>query len=46
MGAPTTVLTPAVLEATYGAPMDVLDHAGMPYVVDGGHAFVGRASGA
>jgi ABC-type Mn2+/Zn2+ transport system ATPase subunit len=33
-GAPREVLTPAVLEATYGAPMDVLEHAGMPVVVD------------
>ena len=28
------VLTPEVLEQTYGAPMDVLEHAGMPLVVD------------
>ena len=28
------VLTPEVLEQTYGAPMDVLQHAGMPLVVD------------
>jgi ABC-type Mn2+/Zn2+ transport system ATPase subunit len=33
-GAPLDVLTPAVLEATYGAPMDVLVHGGMPVVVD------------
>jgi ABC-type cobalamin/Fe3+-siderophores transport system ATPase subunit len=33
-GEPATVLTPAVLEQTYGAPMDVLEHAGMPLVVD------------
>jgi ABC-type Mn2+/Zn2+ transport system ATPase subunit len=33
-GSPREVLTPAVLEATYGAPMDVLEHAGMPIVVD------------
>ena len=33
-GAPRDVLTPPVLEATYGAPMDVLEHAGMPVVVD------------
>ena len=26
-----------VLEHTYGAPMDVLEHAGMPLVVDGRH---------
>ncbi len=33
-GAPKEVLTPEVLERTYGAPMDVLVHAGMPFVVD------------
>ena len=33
-GEPSLVLTPAVLERTYGAPMDVLEHAGMPLVVD------------
>lgn len=33
-GPPASVLTPAVLEATYGARMDVLSHAGMPVVVD------------
>ena len=34
MGAPVDVLTPHVLEQTYGAPMDVLDHMGVPMVVD------------
>lgn len=33
-GEPGDVLTPDVLERTYGAPMDVLEHAGMPLVVD------------
>jgi len=33
-GTPLEVLTPAVLEATYGAPMEVLVHGGMPVVVD------------
>jgi ABC-type Mn2+/Zn2+ transport system ATPase subunit len=33
-GKPPEVLTPEVLEQTYGAPMDVLEHAGMPLVVD------------
>ncbi len=33
-GTPAQVLTPAVLEATYGAPMDVLDHMGVPMVVE------------
>ena len=37
-GAPLDVLTPAVLEATYGAPLDVLVHGGMPVVVDRGGA--------
>ena len=34
MGAPRDVLRPDVLEQTYGAPMDVLEHAGLPLVVD------------
>lgn len=33
-GTPTDVLTPANLEATYGAPFDVLVHAGLPVVID------------
>lgn len=33
-GAPQDVLTPDVLEQTYGARMDVLIHGGMPVVVD------------
>jgi ABC-type Mn2+/Zn2+ transport system ATPase subunit len=33
-GAPRDVLTPAVLEATYGAPMEVLEHAGLPLIVE------------
>ena len=33
-GAPREVLTPEVLERVYGAPMDVLEHAGMILVVD------------
>ena len=46
-GSPQEVLTPAILEEVYGAPMDVLDHAGMPLVVDraGAVAAVGRRSG-
>jgi len=35
-GSPRAVLTPEVLEVTYGAPMDVLEHGGMPLVVDHG----------
>ena len=33
-GRPHDVLTPLVLERTFGAPMDVLDHMGLPVVVD------------
>jgi len=33
-GTPREVLTPAMLERTYGAPMEVLEHGGMPIVVD------------
>ncbi len=36
-GRPIDVLTPEVLERTYGAPMDVLEHAGLPLIVDGRH---------
>jgi hypothetical protein len=33
-GDPRRVITPGVLERTYGARLDVLEHAGMPFVVD------------
>jgi len=33
-GTPREVLTSEVLERTYGAPMEVLEHGGMPVVVD------------
>ena len=33
-GTPQEVLTSDVLERTYGAPMEVLEHGGMPIVVD------------
>jgi ABC-type Mn2+/Zn2+ transport system ATPase subunit len=33
-GSPAEVLVPDVLERTYGAPMQVLEHGGMPVVVD------------
>ena len=33
-GTPMEVITPDVLERTYGAPMDVLEHSGMPVVVE------------
>lgn len=34
-GAPREVLTLDVLEATFGARMSILEHAGMPIIVDG-----------
>lgn len=34
-GTPQEVITPEVLERTYGAPLEVLIHAGMPLVIDG-----------
>jgi ABC-type Mn2+/Zn2+ transport system ATPase subunit len=34
VGPPEAVLTPEVLERTYGAPMDVIEHAGMRVVLD------------
>lgn len=34
IGSPREVLVPDVIERTYGARMDVLEHAGMPIVVD------------
>jgi ABC-type Mn2+/Zn2+ transport system ATPase subunit len=34
VGTPQEVITPDVLEVTYGAPMEVLSHGGMPVVVD------------
>ncbi len=38
-GTPHEVIRPDILEATYGAPLDVLQHAGMPLVVDPGHVY-------
>jgi ABC-type Mn2+/Zn2+ transport system ATPase subunit len=35
-GTPSAVLRPDVLERTYGAPLQVLEHGGMPVVVDRG----------
>jgi len=35
-GSPQEVIVPHVLEQTFGARMDVLQHLGMPVVVDGG----------
>jgi ABC-type Mn2+/Zn2+ transport system ATPase subunit len=34
VGSPAKVITPDVLERTYGAPMEVLSHGGMPIVVE------------
>ncbi len=33
-GVPSRVITPDVLERTYGAPLEVLSHGGMPIVVE------------
>jgi ABC-type Mn2+/Zn2+ transport system ATPase subunit len=41
-GDPRSVLTPDVLERTFGAPMAVLEHAGMPIVIDSHPHLVGR----
>jgi ABC-type Mn2+/Zn2+ transport system ATPase subunit len=37
VGSPRDVLTADVLERTYGAPMEILEHAGMPLVIEGRH---------
>ena len=42
VGPPKSVLTADVLERTYGARMEVLEHGGMPVVVDGYGAPVGE----
>ena len=42
-GTPEEVMTPEVLQRTYGAPMDVLIHGGMRVVVDPGGSVPGRA---
>ena len=34
LGSPRDVLTPQVLERTYGAPMEVLEHGGLLLVTD------------
>ncbi len=39
-GPPADVLTPEVLERTFGARMEVLVHGGMPVILDGYHAAV------
>jgi ABC-type Mn2+/Zn2+ transport system ATPase subunit len=45
VGTPHEVLTPAVLERTFGAPMDVLIHAGLPLVVDRHHPMAVASGG-
>jgi ABC-type hemin transport system ATPase subunit len=44
-GAPVDVLNSEVLEKTYGAPMDVLIHGGMPVVLEQGSSEVVRRLG-
>ncbi|MGH3802831.1 MAG: metal ABC transporter ATP-binding protein, partial [Pseudonocardiaceae bacterium] len=46
VGTPEEVISPRVLERTFGAPMEVLEHLGMPVVLDRYDAdrFHGRAS--
>ncbi len=41
-GPPLAVLRPYVLERTFGAPMEVLEHGGMPVVLDGELGAVAR----
>ena len=41
-GKPLDVLTPDVLELTYGAPMEVLHHGGMPVILDHADSDVAR----
>jgi len=42
-GSPAEVIVPDVLERTFGARMEVLQHLGMPVVVDGGAGRLGVA---
>lgn len=44
-GPPEEVLHPYVLERTYGAPMQVLQHGGMPVVLEHGHGLHDRLRG-
>jgi ABC-type Mn2+/Zn2+ transport system ATPase subunit len=37
-GAPRDVIVPRVLEETFGARLEVLEHLGMPIVVDGAYS--------
>jgi ABC-type Mn2+/Zn2+ transport system ATPase subunit len=45
VGSPRTVITPAVLERTYGAPLEVLSHGGMPVVIERYEEAVEAAAG-
>ena len=42
VGTPHEVLTADILERTYGAPMEVLEHAGMPLIIEGRHTPAAR----
>ena len=44
-GPPAEVLHTYVLERTYGAPMSVLEHGGMPVVLEAGHGLHARLQG-
>jgi ABC-type Mn2+/Zn2+ transport system ATPase subunit len=44
-GTPASVIVPDVLEQTFGARMEVLQHLGMPVVVDSGDARILRPVG-
>jgi ABC-type hemin transport system ATPase subunit len=44
-GSPLEVLNPQVLEQTYGAPMEVLIHGGMPVILEQGSSDVVRRLG-
>ena len=44
-GPPAEVLHPYVLERTYGAPMSVLQHGGMPVVLEHAHGLHARLRG-
>jgi hypothetical protein len=45
VGAPIDVLNSDVLQKTYGAPMEVLIHGGMPIVLDNGGDNLARRLG-
>ena len=43
-GTPSEVITPDVLERTFGARLEVLEHLGMPVVIDDYHRITPRAA--